>query len=141
MFGNESQGGGGKDTFVRLSGMFQTKKGNYIARIEATAFNTVFKMMQEAAALPGGTLNLIVSKNKKSGYPEVYAVVGKPYEKPTQEVTSAGPFGNSGSPAQTTAQPAAPSAGPFGAAPAGREVQFGNVDVPKDHFDSLLENL
>lgn len=142
-FGNERQGGGGKDTFVRLSGVFPTAKGNLIGRISIDAFNTVFELMTEAQKI-GGTVNIIISKNKNSGKPEMYGVVGQPYNKGEQKPQApAGPFG------QFTAQPAqtAVVSQPFQAGPtaqpaqASREVTFGQADVPKDDFDSLLETL
>lgn len=141
-FGNERQGGGGKDTFVRLSGVWPTAKGNLIGRIEQNAFNTVYEMMQEAAKI-GGTLNIIISKNKNSGKPEMYGVVGQPYEK-KQAAAPAGPFGQfSQAPAPAVAGNQPFQATPQATAPAaqGREVQFGQADVPKDDFDKLLEDL
>jgi len=154
-FGNERQGGGGKDTFVRLSGVFPTTKGNLIGRIELNAFNTVFELMTEAQKI-GGTVNIIISKNKNTGKLEMYGVVGQPYNKAERAPAApAGPFGPA--PAQQPTQLPAPAftaapAGPFGmvaSGPAptvsgsreiGRDVQFGQVDVPKDDFDSLLES-
>ena len=140
-FGNERQGGGGKDTFVRLSGVFPTAKGNLIGRIAPSAFNEVFKMMQEANSI-GGTLNIIISKNKNTGKPEMYGVVGQPYKKPEQDSGPSGPFGQFSQPVSPAA-PAQQVPAPFatGSAGATREVVFGQADVPKDDFDSLLETL
>jgi hypothetical protein len=139
-FGNERQGGGGKDTFVRLSGVFPTAKGNLIGRIEATAFNTIYQMMQDAASREG-TLNIIISKNKNTGKPEMYGVVGEKFVKqggaPTQPI---GPFGQF-QPAAAVPAPAAVTAPTAPFATATREVTFGQVDVPKDDFDKLLESL
>lgn len=138
-FGNERQGGGGKDTFVRLSGVFPTAKGNLIGRVGVEAFNTVYEMMQEAAKI-NGSLNIIIAKNKKTGKPEMYGVVGQPYEK--KVAAPAGPFGQF-SPAPPAASQPTQSAAPatFFAPAASREVQFGTADVPKDDFDKLLESL
>lgn len=146
-FGNERQGGGGKDTFVRLSGVFPTAKGNLIGRISADAFNTVYSLMQDAAKI-NGTVNIIIAKNKKTGKPEMYGVVGQPYQKP-EATAPAGPFGqfspqSQSQPAQVPVASASVSQ-PFQAtspAPAAtREVTFGQADMPKDDFDSLLESM
>jgi hypothetical protein len=144
-FGNERQGGGGKDTFVRLSGVFPTAKGNLIGRISIDAFNAVFELMTEAQKI-GGTVNIIISKNKNTGKPEMYGVVGQPFNKGEQKPQApAGPFGQfSPAPQQVTAPAPAPAAAlPFTSAAAApsREVTFGQADVPKDDFDSLLETL
>lgn len=142
MFGNTRQGGGGKDQFVRLTGLFPTKKGNYIGRVKADQFNAVFKLMQDANAI-NGTLNFIIAPNKQSQKPELFVVVGQEYNpQAAAPAAPAGPFGAPAQAAQPLTQPV-PAAGPF-AAPAAaptRTVQFGAVETPKDDFDSLLENL
>lgn len=142
-FGNERQGGGGKEMFVRVSGVFPTAKGNLIARINIDAFDTIYKMMQQAAQI-GGSVNFIISKNKQSGKPEMYAVVGQPYNKPNQPQAqeAPGPFAQFGAkPVQAVVSQ--PTNFPVQATSAqgARNVEFGQADVPKDDFDKLLESL
>ena len=145
MFGNTRQGGGGKDQFVRLTGLFPTKKGNYIGRVKTDQFNAVFKLMQDANAI-NGTLNFIIAPNKQTQKPELFVVVGQEYNpQAAAPAAPAGPFGAPVAPAPA----AAPAANVFGNVPAAppaqpqqqRAVQFGAVETPKDDFDSLLENL
>jgi hypothetical protein len=131
MFGNSRQGGGGKDQFVRLTGLFQTKKGNWIGRVKVEQFDTLIKLMKDAHGR-NGTLNFIISPDK-SGKPAMSVVVGDEYKPQGQQAAGGGMFGNAPVPApqaQFQAQPA----------PA-REVSFGTADVPKDDFDKLLESL
>lgn len=127
MFGNTQQGGGGKDPFVRLTGLFQTKKGNWIGRVKVQQFDSLVKLMKDAHSRKG-TLNFIIAPDK-SGKPVMSVVVGDEYKPQGQQGTGGGMFG---APPQQAAAPAP--------APA-REVTFGQADVPKDDFDKLLESL
>lgn len=131
MFGNTQQGGGGKSPWTRLTGLFQTKKGGWIGRIEPKQFPAVIAVMKEAHA-KGGTLTLLIQPDK-SGKPAINMTAGDAYQK--QQSGGGGMFD---APAQTFSsqqQPTQP-------APARtREVSFGQTDVPKDDFDALLENL
>lgn len=126
MFGNTNQGGGGKDQFVRLTGLFQTKKGNWIGRVKVQQFDALVKLMKDAHSR-NGTLNFIIAPDK-SGKPAMSVVVGDEYKPQGQQGGSM--FGG---PAPQQAPTPAP-------APA-REVTFGQADVPKDDFDKLLESL
>lgn len=132
MFGNTRQGGGGKDQFVRLTGLFQTKKGNWIGRIKVEQFDTIIKLMKDAHSR-NGTLNFVIAPDK-SGKPAMSVVVGDEYK----------PQGNQGGgmfAAPAAAPPQQFSPAPAGPAQAAREVTFGQADVPKDNFDALLESL
>ena len=132
MFGNTRQGGGGKDQFVRLTGLFQTKKGNWIGRVKPDQFNAIVALMKDAHQR-NGTLNFIIAPDK-SGKPAMSCVVGDEYvpNKPQQKQQSGG-F-DFGTPPQAAQQRQAPQQQ--------REVQFGQADLPaKDDFDSLLESL
>lgn len=137
MFGNTSQGGGGKSPWTRLTGLFQTKKGGWIGRIEVKQFPAVIAVMKEAHA-KGGTLTLLIQPDK-SGKPAISMTAGDAYQKQDQ-----GNQGNAGGGMFAQAAVAPPqqfSPAPVTTAPPAREVTFGKADVPKDSFDSLLESL
>lgn len=135
MFGNTKQGGGGKDAFVRLTGLFQTAKGNWIGRIKVEQFDTIIKLMKDAHGRVDpqgnrGTLNFIISPDK-SGKPAMSVVVGDPYAG--KGSNQGGMF--SGATPQQAPVETRPTPAPT------REVAFGQADVPKDDFDKLLESL
>lgn len=125
MFGNTQQGGGGKSPWTRLTGLFQTKKGGWIGRIEVKQFPAVIAVMKEAHA-KGGTLTLLIQPDK-SGKPAISMTAGDAYQKQDAAPQVGGMF-------DTPAPQAAPQ-------PQTREVTFGKADVPRDNFDTLLESL
>jgi hypothetical protein len=134
MFGNTRQGGGGKDAFVRLTGLFQTKKGNWIGRVQVQQFDTLVKLMKDAHSR-NGTLNFVIAPDK-SGKPAMSVVVGDEYKPQNQGNQSGGMFAQA-----AAAPPQQFSPAPATTAPPAREVTFGQADVPKDSFDKLLEDL
>lgn len=145
MFGNQKQGGGGKDQFVRLTGLFQTKKGNWIGRVKAQQFDAIIKLMKDAYGRKDdqgnqGTLNFIIAPDK-SGKPAMSVVVGDPYAPQGNQGGQGGGFFGGQQPAPAAFVPAAETGPRTAPATATREVTFGQADVPKDSFDALLESL
>lgn len=131
MFGNARQGGGGSNPWTRLSGLFQTKKGGWIARIEPKQFPAIIAVMKEAAQ-KNGTLTLLIMPDK-SGKPAISMTAGDEY-KPGGN-TGGNAFGSGFAPQQQAPAPQRQQAAPQ------REVTFGQADMPaKDDLDSLLES-
>jgi hypothetical protein len=146
MFGGSQQGGSGSN-LVRLTSLFPSKKGNgtFVGSIKPDAFNTLFKLMQEAHS-KGVDLMFIASPDKQNQGRAVLYVA--PSNKASQGGQAApGPFGAPApqqqfqAPVQTQVQPSiAATATPF--AMGGAASTQGNIsNPPKDEIDSLLESL
>ncbi len=154
MFGGANQGGGGSN-LVRLTSLFPSKKGNgvYVGSIKPEAFNTVFKVMQDAHA-KGVDLMFILSPDKRNPNNGVLSIGAS-----NRQSNSGGGFGGQQTPfgPQVTApaptqytQPPAQFATPvpqsqnaaMTAAPFGAQAGVSNpTNPPKDEIDDLLESL